>query len=405
MPPVRSGRAPRGTPSAVPAGRSCYIARVRVGLDLTALLPEATGVDVSLLGLARALLRDEREHAYTLFVNHEDRARFAGWTGAARVLPLCLRPRAARLAFQQVLLPAAAAMLRLDLVHSPSFIMPLVRGGARHVLTIHDLTSFSRPDAHVPLRRSVLYQRAVATSIRRADAVTVPSRFVRGDLLRRFPDVAPERVRVVPWGIDEAFRPRAPQDARRQLAHLRLPERFVLFVGTLEPRKNVRVLLAAWRRLVESGAARGDLVLAGRLGWDYDGLLAELEERPLAGRVHRLGYVAQDDLPALYATADAFVYPSLEEGFGFPPLEAMACGIPVVGAEGSSLTENLVDAALLVPPADDAALADAIARVQHDPALAAELRRLGLARAARFRWSESAAAARLGYAAAAGAAR
>jgi glycosyltransferase involved in cell wall biosynthesis len=378
---------------------------VRVGLDLTALLPEATGVDVSLLGLARALLLDEREHAYTLFVNHEDRARFAGWAGAASVLPLCLRPRAARLGFQQLLLPAAAAALRLDVVHSPSFIMPLVRGGARHVLTIHDLTSFSRPDAHVPLRRSTLYRRAVTTSIRRADAVTVPSRFVRGDLLRRFPDVPPERVHVVPWGIDEAFRACAREDARRQLTHLPLPERFVLFVGTLEPRKNLRVLLAAWRRLLRSGAARGDLVLAGRLGWDYDGLLAELEGQPLAGRVHRLGYVAQDDLPALYASADAFVYPSLEEGFGFPPLEAMACGIPVVAAQGSALTENLADAALLVPPADAAALADAIARVQHDPALAAQLRRLGPERAGRFRWRDSAAAARLGYAAATSAVR
>ena len=213
---------------------------------------------MSLLGLARALLHDEPEHAYTLFVNREDRARFAGWTGAARVLPLCLRPRAARLAFQQVLLPAAAAALRLDVVHSPSFIMPLVRGGARHVLTIHDLTSFSRPDTHVPLRRSVLYRRAVTTSIRRADAVTVPSGFVRGDLLRRFPDVPPERVRVVPWGIDEAFRPRAPEDARRRLAHLRLPERFVLFVGTLEPRKNVRVLLAEAQRDAEIGRGQGD---------------------------------------------------------------------------------------------------------------------------------------------------
>lgn len=360
---------------------------------------------MSLLGLARALLRDEREHAYTLFVNREDRARFAGWTGAARVLPLCLRPRAARLGFQQVLLPAAAAALRLDVVHSPSFIMPLVRGASRHVLTIHDLTSFSLPDAHVPLRRSTLYRRAVATSIRRADAVTVPSRFVRDDLLRRFPDVPPERVRVVPWGIDQAFRPRSPADARGQLAHLRLPERFVLFVGTLEPRKNVRVLLAAWRRLVASGAARGDLVLAGRLGWGYDGLLTELEVQPLAGRVHRLGYVAQEDLPALYAAADAFVYPSREEGFGFPPLEAMACGVPVVAADGSALAENLADAALLVPPGDEAALADAIARAQHDPALAAELRRRGPARAGRFRWSESAAAARLAYAAAASAAR
>jgi glycosyltransferase involved in cell wall biosynthesis len=372
---------------------------VRVGLDLTALLPEATGVDVSLLGLARALLRDDRDTAYTLFVNREDRARFAGWADTARVAPLCLRPRAARLTFQQVLLPAAAAALRLDVVHSPSFIMPLVRGTARHVLTVHDLTSFSRPDAHVPLRRSAAYRRAVAASVRRADVVTVPSRFVRQDLLRRFPEVTPDRVHVLPWGIDDAFRAGARDTARRRLAHLALPERYVLFVGTLEPRKNLRTLLAAWRRLLETGTACGDLVLAGRLGWDYDGLLADLAATPLAGRVRRLGYVAQDDLPSLYAAAEVFAYPSLEEGFGFPPLEAMACGVPVVASCGSALAENLQEAAVLVPANDAALLADAIAHLQHDDAHRAVLIRHGRARAATFRWSETAAAARALYAA------
>jgi glycosyltransferase involved in cell wall biosynthesis len=378
---------------------TCYTAGVRVGLDLTALLPEATGVDVSLLGLARELVRDDGAD-YTLFVNREDRPRFDGWTGDARVLPLCLRPRPARLTFQQMLLPALAASLRLDVVHSPSFIMPLVRGGVRHVLTIHDLTSFSLPDAHVPLRRSAAYRRAVAASIRRADAVTVPSHFVRADLLQRFPGVAPARVQVVPWGIDAAFRPRPRDEARRDVAHLALPERYVLFVGTLEPRKNLRMLVAAWRRLVAAGSATGELVLAGRLGWEYAPLLAEIAAPALAGRVRQLGYVAQQDLPALYAAADAFVYPSLEEGFGFPPLEAMACGVPVVASDGSALAENLGDAALLVPPSDDAALADAIARVQHDPCLREDLRRRGLERAARFHWTASATAARRSYAAA-----
>lgn len=393
------------TAHAVAAGDACYDGRVRVGLDLTALLPEATGVDVSLLGLARALLHEDRTTAYTLFVNHEDRARFADVAGRARVLPLCRRPRAVRLTFQQVLLPATAAALGLDVVHSPSFIMPLVRGTARHVLTVHDLTSFSLPDVHVPLRRSAAYQHAVATSIRRADAVTVPSRFVRDALLTRFPDVRAERVRVIPWGIDEAFRARSREDARRGVAHLTLPARYVLFVGTLEPRKNLRALLAAWRYLQQDGRAAGSLVLAGRLGWDYEPMLTALAAPPLAGRVHRLGYVAQDDLPSLYAAADAFVYPSLEEGFGFPPLEAMACGVPVIAADGSALAENLRDAALLVPPTDERALADAIARVQHDVALRDELRRRGLERAARFAWTTAAAAARDCYAAVARAAR
>jgi glycosyltransferase involved in cell wall biosynthesis len=252
----------------------------------------------------------------------------------------------------------------------------------------------------VPLRRSAAYRRAVAASIRRADAVTVPSQFVRADLLRRFPGVPSACVQIVPWGIDASFRPRPRDEARRDVEHLALPERYVLFVGTLEPRKNLHTLVAAWRRLVVTGAATGELVLAGRLGWAYAPLLAEIASPPLATRVRQIGYVAQQDLPALYAAADAFVYPSLEEGFGFPPLEAMACGVPVVASDGSALAENLGEAALLVPACNDAALAAAIARVQHDRRLRAELRRRGLERAARFRWAAAADAARRSYAAA-----
>ena len=135
--------------------------------------------------------------------------------------PLCLRPRAVRLGFQQALLPAAAGALRLDVLHSPSFIMPMIRGRVRHVLTIHDLTSFSLPEYHIPLRRSAWYRRAVLASIRRAHVVTTPSRFVRDAVLRTVPDVAPGVVRVVPWGIGEEFRPRVelgdPADAKPYL--------------------------------------------------------------------------------------------------------------------------------------------------------------------------------------------
>jgi glycosyltransferase involved in cell wall biosynthesis len=371
---------------------------VRVGIDLTALLPEATGVDVSMLGLVRALARSANGDDYTLFVNREDRKRVADLAHRMRIVCLCLRPRAARLTFQQLLLPALAAATRLDVVHSPSFIMPLVRGRARHVLTIHDLTSFSLPETHVALRRSAAYRHAVAASARRADAVAVPSSFVRDHLRRLFPDVAADRVRVVPWGIDDAYREREPRAARQALAHLDLPERFALFVGTLEPRKNLEALLGAWRRLVRRGAAVGDLVLAGRLGWGYARLLAQIDAPPLRGRVRHVGYVAQADLPALYAAADAFVYPSLEEGFGFPPLEAMACGVPVVAADGSALAENLGGASMLVPARDEEALAAALECVLLEPGVRAELRARGLERAAGFRWDATAAAMRRCYA-------
>jgi alpha-1,3-rhamnosyl/mannosyltransferase len=371
-----------------------------VGIDLTAFLKQPTGVEVALKGLVRALMAVDSETRYTVFVNYEDRHIFdGGLPPTFTVAPLCLRSRAARLAFQQGLLPAAAIALRLDVVHSPSFIMPMIRGPQRHILTIHDLTSFSLPEYHIPVRRSALYRTAVLASIRRADLVTTPSRFVRDAVLRTVPGLAADRVRVVPWGIDDEFRPRPEAAARRALAHLALPWPYVLFVGAIQPRKNVITLLDAFGRLVADGDVPESLVLAGPLAWDYDAVVAAARAPALAGRVHLTGYVSTADLPWLYAGARLFAYVSFEEGFGFPPLEAMACGVPTVASRSSALAENLEGAAALVPPGAPDELAAAMRRILGDDREHARLRADGLGRAAGFRWRDAAERMRACYAA------
>ena len=365
---------------------------MRVGIDLTALLPLATGVDNYMLRLVGALSRVDRETAYTLFVNAEDRRRLGALPPNFTVIPACLRPRAVRLAFQQAMLPAAASALRLDVVHSPAFLMPLLRGTPRHVVTVHDMTFFTLPDCHIPMRRSSAFLRGVTASIQRADLVVVPSRAVRDDVLRLVAGVASDRVRAIPLGIGEEFRPPPDGASRRDRP-------YVLFVGTLEPRKNVEAVVESYRQLVLEGDVEEDLLLVGRLGWDYDRLLALLDAPDLRGRVRRLGYVAQDELVALYGGARLFVYPSRGEGFGFPPLEALACGTPTIVTDSSSLAENLRGVAELVPPDDVPALTAAMRRFLRDPVLRAARRELGLERAARFRWEETACATRACYAA------
>jgi glycosyltransferase involved in cell wall biosynthesis len=366
---------------------------LRIGIDLTARLPVSTGVDMYLENLVAALGEVDRRNSYTVWLNLEDRGLFDGrLPGNFEVAARCLRPRPARLLFQQVALPAMALGARLDVVHSPSFIMPLLRGRQRHLLTVYDMTFFSHPECHQALRRSGPYRWAILTSLRRAHLVSVPSRSTRDAVLRFVPDVGPEKLRVVPPGIDSDFSPRSSDEVRELRRRLGLERPYVLYLGTLEPRKNLPRLVEAFARLARRPGRDEQLVLAGVLGWDSEPLLAAIAGSGMPERIRRLGYVDGADLPALLTGAELFVYPSLEEGFGFPPLEAMACGTPTVASDTSSLAENLAGAAELVPPTDVDVLAETVARLLADPARRVELGRRGLERAAAFRWEATAAA-------------
>jgi glycosyltransferase involved in cell wall biosynthesis len=361
---------------------------VRIGIDLTALLPQRTGVDNYLTSLVSHLARIDRSNRYRLFVNREDRERFDGLPASFAIVTASLRPRLVRLLFQQGLLPLASR--DLDVLHSPAFLMPVVRGRPRHLLTVHDMTFFSMPEHHTALRRSVAFRRAVLASIRRADRITVPTRTVKREILERIPDLPSERVETIGHGISEDFRPHRADEWQPVLSRLGLPKHYLLHVGTIEPRKNLDCLLDAFAEVVRQGRIHEDLILAGKLGWGYQPLIERLDSLQLRRRVHLLGYVADADLPALYAGASLFVYPSWAEGFGFPPLEAMASGTPVIASRTDVLSENLDRAAVLVPPEDPASLAAEIDRLLRDEPRQRMLRERGFERATGFSWERAA---------------
>jgi len=364
---------------------------MRIAIDFTAFIPQMTGVDTYLKQLVLHLAKVDQSNQYMIYHNHEDRRFFVdNLPRNFSHTSLSARPRLIRLISQQVLLPVAASDWKADVVHSPSFIMPYIRGSARHLLTVHDMTSFSHPHCHIALRRSLLYRRMVLASLRRMDVVLVPSQATRQAILKFLPDLNPDRIHVTVPGIGEEFRLCDPASVREVMTRLTLPQPYILYVGTLEPRKNLPALVESYRRLVEAGAIKEHLVLAGKLGWGYEALLRQIHALALRGKVHLAGYVDQQDLPAVYAGARLFVYPSLHEGFGFPPLEAMACGVPVISTLSSSLIENLEGAAELVPPDDVTALADAIRRLLTDDTLRAKRRTQGLEQASHYRWDQTA---------------
>ncbi len=256
------------------------------------------------------------------------------------------------------------------------------------VLTVHDLIFRHLPEHHKPLNRWYLNW-ALPLYCRRATHVIAVSECTRRDLVAAY-DVAPEKISVVHEAADPRFVPQAPDrvaDVRRRYD---LPERYLLFVGTIEPRKNVTRLLHAFEDLHRDGLTDA-LVVVGKRGWLYEGFFAELEASPMRESVLLPGYVPDEDLPAVYAGAQALVWPSLYEGFGLPVLEAMACGTPVVCSRTSSLPEVGGGAALYVDPTSTDEVIEMLRRLLSDRDLRAEMVARGLEQAAGFSWDRVAA--------------
>lgn len=284
-----------------------------------------------------------------------------------------------------VTLPRLARRCSADLVHFTANVGAL-RMPRNAILTVHDLSFLHHPEWFSG-SRAWYYRAAVPHSARTARRVIAVSRFTAGEL-QTWLGLPASRIDVVHNGISSRFQP-APPDARGLIRNThRLPERFFLYVGTLEPRKNVPRLIAAWSLIARETEC--DLVIAGREGWKTGPVRDAAEASPLRERIHFPGYIADEHLPALLSAATAFVWPSLFEGFGWPPLEAMACGTPVVTSNASSLPEIVEDAALTVDPYDTEALADAMRRIVADEALRGVLRGKGRDRAATFSWERAA---------------
>lgn len=269
---------------------------------------------------------------------------------------------------------------RPDVVFVPAHTLPFLFGG-RAVVTVHDLGFRYFPDAH-PLRDRLYLNLTTAYSARRAAHVLADSQATAADLTSIF-GIDPEKIRVVYPGVEAL--PIGDSAAVREKYHL--PERYFLFLGTLQPRKNIAVIVQAYQRWRAANPDDGaELVLAGGKGWLYDERWAE----GLPG-VHLPGYVDQADKGALYAGALALVFPSLYEGFGFPVLEAMHCGTPVITSRTSSLPELAGDAALLADPLDVEAIAQHMTRVARDEALRQQMRAAGYEQVKPFTWARAAA--------------
>jgi glycosyltransferase involved in cell wall biosynthesis len=361
---------------------------VNVSLDVSAVPPSPAGAGRYTIDLVAALARRD-DVRLTLVARRDDAARWEALGGHVAVVAKAPVRRPARLAWEQVRLPRVLAGLAPDVHHGPHYTMP-ERARVPRVVTVHDLTFFDHPEWH-ERAKVPFFRRAIRVAAKHADALVCVSRATAARLHERCAPVAP--LHVVPHGVDHArFHPAEAgadgDDAVLAALGVRVP--YVACVGTIEPRKDVPSLVRAFDRI--AGMHRDvQLVLAGGDGWGTEAVDAAVGGARHRERIVRTGYVPDDAVPLLLRRAAAVAYPALEEGFGLPALEALACGAPLVTTSGSAMEEVAEGAALLVPPGDADALAGALDMlVRGDEALGTRRQR-GLAVAARHTWEASAA--------------
>jgi glycosyltransferase involved in cell wall biosynthesis len=387
----------------------CYNPVVLIGVDASrAVSAQRTGTETYSLHLIRSLIGLKSGHRFRLYTNGlppatlSAKSRAFGGAKSRAVVgveaQLLDRAEPGAVQVRSIPFPRLWTHVRLsmevllhppDVLFVPAHVLPLLHP-VRTVTTVHDMGFLYYPDAH---RRSDRHYLAWTTSwnARRSTAVIADSLATKADLVREY-GIAPSKVHVVYLGRDGALAPLREAGLLQSVqARYGIPGRYLLYVGTLQPRKNLRRIVEGFARLVAAGGMDGiQLVLAGKRGWLYDDLFALVEREGLGGRVLFPGYVDETDLAALYSGAIGYVFPSLYEGFGIPVLEAQACGVPVMTSNNSSLPEVAGDAALLVDPHDVDAIAEGMLRLATDEALRAALIERGFANVRRFSWEKCA---------------
>ena len=344
---------------------------MKIAIDAQTTLGQKTGFGFYVKNLVEALAKVDPQNQYILLkpATEKDFSTLKRWW------------------WDQVVFPEKAKKAGVDLLHQPWFSAPIFYPG-KLIVTCHDLISVFFPE-NLPLASRLFYSRWMPFSYRKAMLIIADSEHTKRDLMSLL-QIPEAKIRVIHLAVSKDFR---PIKNRVKLAQVQKKyqtgSKYLLHVGTIEPRKHLEFLVKAYALAFREGIEE-NLVITGKRGWYYDGLLRLVEDFNLGKKVKFTGYVEEGDLSALYAGAKAFVFPSLYEGFGLPPLEAMACGTPVISSSTSSLPEVIGQAGILLPPKDERLWAKNILKVIKDKSLARTFRELGLRQAKKFTWATTA---------------
>ncbi|MDP6522993.1 MAG: glycosyltransferase family 1 protein [Kiritimatiellia bacterium] len=361
---------------------------MRIELDGMLLKDEFAGVEFSIFSLARALAAFGSEQ-YELVVprefpaSHPEAPNFETFRAAAPA-----KIKTIRILWEQMVFPIRIRKRRAALVHAPGYIAPLL-ADVPVVISVYDVIALKQPELCTVSNR-LHYRVFMPLSVQKASGIIVPSEKTKQDLGELFPKVE-GKTTVIPLGVATKYQVLERTDSFHKIRQkYALPQDFILFVGQREPKKNLQALIHAFEIMARDSSFNHGLVVAGKKGWGQSRVHRIVRDLGLSGRVTFADFVAPEDLPYLYNMADAFVFPSLYEGFGLPPLEAMACGIPVVCSNRGSLPEVVGDAALLADATDPSSIAASLHRAINEEKTRTDLIEKGKQRARQFTWRKTA---------------
>lgn len=356
---------------------------MHIGIDARLVYYSQAGIGQYILHLVNGLAEVGGRHEFYLLQSRKDETTILDRPNFRRIS--LWTPSHHR--FERYALNVELMRLGLDVLHSPDFIPPH-RPSCKSVITVHDLAFLLYP--HFLTKESARYYGHIDQAVRWTDHIIAVSESTKRDTIRHL-GVPEDKITVVYEAANPIFRPIDRQEARQRVRDRHgIDSRFILFVSTIEPRKNVPTLLRALWQLKECYKEDVHLVLAGGKGWLFEDVFAAVEQLKLDSCVHFVGRVSSEDLLYLYNAAELLAHPAFYEGFGLPPLEAMACGLPTIVSNVASLPEVVGDAGLLIDPHDVDELTVTMWRVLNDSELAHEMRAKGLRQAARFSWTRAA---------------
>lgn len=365
---------------------------MRIAIDVTVTIGQKTGIGLYVHHLIENLARIDKENKYLLYTHF-----WRSFRAKKKTLSLPVQPnfrlmvkripnRITNLLFNYLHLPIDFFLPPTDIVHCTCYLTPVSKK-SKSIVTIYDLTPLLFPEFHVEHIKKVIFK-GLLNSVCKVDKIIAISESTKKDVMRLF-HIPEDKIEVIYGAADKIYHPIEDPEILKQIrSKYKIPNKFVLFVGIIEPRKNIVRLIQSFSILRKKFEHK--LVIVGRKGWFYDEIFTQVRRSHLGEEVIFTGYVPQEELPALYNAAELFVYPSLYEGFGLPPLEAMACGTPVITSNVSSLPEVMGDAALLVDPYNVEEMAQTMYRVLANRNLRYSMIDKGLWQAKKFSWERTA---------------